>query len=85
MDKQEKHKHITKTQGKSRCERCAGARRAWHCYRDHRRRKGQTTSGFGTVTRCVGHGFKAAVVQFIKGTWDCGERTLLEQQGVPLR
>lgn len=45
--------------------------------------KGKSTSGFGTVTRCVGHGYKAAVVQFIKGTWDCGERTLLEEHGVP--
>ncbi|WP_444995166.1 cob(I)yrinic acid a,c-diamide adenosyltransferase [Aliikangiella sp. IMCC44359] len=45
--------------------------------------KGKSTSGFGTVTRCIGHGYKAAVVQFIKGKWDCGERNLLEQNGVP--
>lgn len=45
--------------------------------------KGKSTSGFGTVTRCVGHGYKAAVAQFIKGTWDCGERNLLEANGVP--
>jgi len=45
--------------------------------------KGKTTAGFGTVARCVGHGYEAAVVQFIKGQWACGERTLLEQQGVP--
>ncbi len=45
--------------------------------------KGKSTSGFGTVARCVGHGYKAAVVQFIKGTWDCGERDLLESHGVP--
>ncbi len=45
--------------------------------------KGKSTSGFGTVARCVGHGYKAAVVQFIKGKWDCGERTLLEQHDVP--
>ncbi|RJG42532.1 cob(I)yrinic acid a,c-diamide adenosyltransferase [Motilimonas pumila] len=44
--------------------------------------KGKSTAGFGTVTRAVGHGQKAAVVQFIKGTWDCGERTLLEPHGV---
>ncbi len=44
--------------------------------------KGKSTSGFGTVLRCVGHGFKAGVVQFIKGQWDCGERMLLEGQGV---
>lgn len=45
--------------------------------------KGKSTAGFGTVTRAVGHGYKAAVAQFIKGQWDCGERNLLEQHGVP--
>jgi len=45
--------------------------------------KGKSTAGFGTVARTVGHGLKAAVAQFIKGDWDCGERNLLEQQGVP--
>lgn len=45
--------------------------------------KGKSTSGFGTVARAVGHGYKAAVVQFIKGQWDCGERNLLQQSGVP--
>ena len=44
--------------------------------------KGKSTSGFGTVARAVGHGFTAAVVQFIKGSWDCGERNLLQQHGV---
>lgn len=45
--------------------------------------KGKSTSGFGTVARCVGHGYEAAVVQFIKGKWECGERNLLEKSGVP--
>jgi len=45
--------------------------------------KGKSTAGFGVVTRCVGHGYKAAVAQFIKGTWECGERNLLENNGVP--
>ncbi|KZN48320.1 cob(I)yrinic acid a,c-diamide adenosyltransferase [Pseudoalteromonas luteoviolacea] len=45
--------------------------------------KGKSTSGFGTVARCVGHGMQAAVVQFIKGNWECGERNLLEKVGVP--
>ncbi|MBU2916889.1 MAG: cob(I)alamin adenosyltransferase [Psychrosphaera sp.] len=45
--------------------------------------KGKSTSGFGTVARCVGHGMSAAVVQFIKGGWECGERNLLQQVGVP--
>ena len=45
--------------------------------------KGKSTSGFGTVTRAVGHGQKAAVVQYVKGTWPCGERDLLQAHGVP--
>ncbi|MBQ4832813.1 cob(I)yrinic acid a,c-diamide adenosyltransferase [Pseudoalteromonas sp. MMG010] len=44
--------------------------------------KGKSTSGFGVVARCVGHGKKAAVCQFIKGTWACGERNLLQNAGV---
>jgi cob(I)alamin adenosyltransferase len=44
--------------------------------------KGKSTSGFGTVARAVGHGLNAAVAQFIKGTWACGERQLLENTGV---
>lgn len=44
--------------------------------------KGKSTSGFGTIARAVGHGLKCGVGQFIKGTWDCGERNLLEQHGV---
>lgn len=45
--------------------------------------KGKTSSGFGMVLRTVGHGKKAAVVQFIKGNWASGERNLLEPLGVP--
>ncbi|MEW6996468.1 cob(I)yrinic acid a,c-diamide adenosyltransferase [Colwelliaceae bacterium BS250] len=44
--------------------------------------KGKSTSGFGTVARAVGHGLTAHVVQFIKGSWACGERNLLETHGV---
>ncbi|ASM55181.1 cob(I)alamin adenosyltransferase [Pseudoalteromonas nigrifaciens] len=44
--------------------------------------KGKSTSGFGVVARCVGHGKKAAVCQYIKGTWECGERNLLQSAGV---
>ncbi len=44
--------------------------------------KGKSTAAFGTVSRAVGHGLSVAVVQFIKGNWDCGERNLLMQQGV---
>jgi len=45
--------------------------------------KGKSSSGFGMVLRTVGHGKKAAVVQFIKGNWASGERNLLEPLGVP--
>ncbi len=44
--------------------------------------KGKSTAGFGVVARAVGHGLKAAVCQFIKGTWECGERNLLAGHGV---
>ncbi|HHC6443559.1 TPA: cob(I)yrinic acid a,c-diamide adenosyltransferase [Vibrio parahaemolyticus] len=44
--------------------------------------KGKSTSGFGTIARAVGHGLKCTVAQFIKGTWDNGERNLLEKLGV---
>ncbi len=44
--------------------------------------KGKTTAGFGNIIRAVGHGKKAAVVQFIKGDWPCGERNVLEKLGV---
>lgn len=39
--------------------------------------KGKSSSAFGMVVRCVAHGFPCAVVQFIKGAWDTGERRLL--------
>lgn len=44
--------------------------------------KGKSTSGFGTIARAVGHGLNTAVVQYIKGTWACGERQLLANAGV---
>ncbi|PSV28170.1 MULTISPECIES: cob(I)yrinic acid a,c-diamide adenosyltransferase [unclassified Photobacterium] len=44
--------------------------------------KGKSTSGFGMIARAVGHGQRCGVGQFIKGTWDCGERNLLAQHGV---
>ncbi len=44
--------------------------------------KGKSTSGFGTIARAVGHNLNCAVAQFIKGTWDNGEKNLLEKFGV---
>lgn len=44
--------------------------------------KGKSTSGFGMVARAVGHDLTAAVIQFIKGSWACGERNLLQNAGV---
>ena len=41
--------------------------------------KGKSSSGFGTALRCLGHGYKVAIVQFIKGTWECGEKNFLTQ------
>jgi len=42
--------------------------------------KGKSTSGFGTVLRAIGHGQKAGIVQFIKGSnWECGEMNILKQ------
>jgi cob(I)alamin adenosyltransferase len=40
--------------------------------------KGKSSSGFGMILRCVAHDMPSAVVQFIKGAWDTGERRLIE-------
>ncbi|WP_417628705.1 cob(I)yrinic acid a,c-diamide adenosyltransferase [Pararhodobacter aggregans] len=39
--------------------------------------KGKSSSGFGMILRAIAHGMPCAVVQFIKGSWDTGERRLL--------
>ncbi|MFT5880231.1 MAG: cob(I)alamin adenosyltransferase [Moritella sp.] len=41
--------------------------------------KGKTCAGFGNIIRCIGHGFNAGVVQFIKGTWAAGEVQFIQQ------
>lgn len=41
--------------------------------------KGKTSAAMGMALRCVGHGFKVGIVQFVKGGWDTGERRALEQ------
>ena len=43
--------------------------------------KGKSTAAFGLVLRMVGHGRRCAVVQFVKGAWSTGERTVLERFG----
>ncbi len=40
--------------------------------------KGKTTAAMGMVARCVGHGMKVGIVQFVKGKWETGERVVLE-------
>lgn len=39
--------------------------------------KGKSSSGFGMILRAIAHQMPCAVVQFIKGAWDTGERRLL--------
>jgi cob(I)alamin adenosyltransferase len=43
--------------------------------------KGKSTAAFGLALRMLGHGRRVAVVQFIKGAWSTGERSVLERFG----
>ena len=43
--------------------------------------KGKSTAAFGLVLRCLGHGMRVGIVQFVKGAWGTGERIALERFG----
>ena len=43
--------------------------------------KGKSTAAFGIVLRCLGHGMRVGIVQFVKGVWTTGERIALERFG----
>lgn len=47
--------------------------------------KGKSTAAFGLMLRMVGHGRRTAVVQFVKGAWTTGERSVLEGFGALVR
>lgn len=47
--------------------------------------KGKSTAAFGLVLRMLGNGGKCGVVQFIKGAWNTGERSVLEGFGDMVR
>ena len=43
--------------------------------------KGKSTAGFGMIFRALGHGMPVAIIQFVKGKWQTGERVALEKFG----
>ena len=43
--------------------------------------KGKTTAALGMVLRSLGHGYRVAIVQFIKGAWEPAEKAAFEHWG----
>jgi cob(I)alamin adenosyltransferase len=41
--------------------------------------KGKSTAALGLAMRAIGHGQQVGIVQFVKGVWTSGERTVLER------
>ncbi|WP_245417845.1 cob(I)yrinic acid a,c-diamide adenosyltransferase [Cohaesibacter celericrescens] len=41
--------------------------------------KGKSTAAFGMAFRSLGHGHKIAIIQFVKGAWNSGEKQVLEK------
>jgi cob(I)alamin adenosyltransferase len=41
--------------------------------------KGKTTAALGMVLRSLGHGYKVAIIQFIKGAWQPAEKAALSK------
>jgi len=47
--------------------------------------KGKTTAALGMVLRSLGHGYRVAIVQFIKGAWEPAEKRAFEPWGNQLQ